>query len=158
MVDGPMRFRRFLLAQGGFDHEVFIPVSPEAVLARLSRPEEWIRLQPLVIAVDEDPRAPGMLRITDRLLIGGRAFHLRYRAQVIPVSGGLDGHAWSFPFIQVVNRLRCHAQDGGTLLRETSTLEAPRPLLGHAVKTAQAAHAAMLANLREALVKRSDAR
>ena len=150
-----MLLRQFLLTQGGFDHEIFIPVPPEAVLARLSRPEDWIRLQPLVIAIDEDPRTPGMFRVTDRLKVGGLAFHLRYRAQVLPVSDGIDGHAWSFPFIHVVNRLRCHAQDGGTLLRETSTLEAPRPLLGYAVKTARAAHAAMLANLSEALVQRS---
>lgn len=151
MVDSRMRVRPLLLAEAGFDHEVFIPVPPETVLARLSRPEDWVRLQPLVIAIDADPRAPGMLRVTDRLEMWGRTFHLRYRAQVIPVPGGIDAHAWSFPFVHVFNRLRCRAEQGGTVLRETSTIEAPRPLLGYTVRTAQAAHATMLANLRDAL-------
>jgi hypothetical protein len=55
------------------------------------------------------------------------------------------------PFIHVVNRIRCHAQDGGTLLRETSTLEAPRPLLCYDVKTDQAVHATLLASLSTAV-------
>ncbi len=153
-----MRLRSLLLAQGSFDHDIFIPVAPEVVLALLSRPQEWIRLQPLVIAIDEEPRAPGMLRITDRHTIGGLTFQARYRAQVIPVDGGLDGHAWSFPFIHVLNRYRWHAQEGGTLLRETTTIEAPRPLLGFTVKTARAAHVSLLANVKQALVERSGAR
>jgi hypothetical protein len=46
MANSRMYLRQFLLAQDGFDHEVFIPMSPETILARLSRPEDWIRLQP----------------------------------------------------------------------------------------------------------------
>jgi polyketide cyclase/dehydrase/lipid transport protein len=156
-MDSLMLLRPRLLSEAGFDHEIFVPVPPEAVLARLSQPDGWIRLQPLVIAVEEEPRAPGMLRVTDRLEMWGHSFHLRYRARVSPVPGGIDAHAWSFPFIHVFNRLRCRAEGGGTVLRETSIIEAPRPLLGYAVKTAQAAHATMLANLRDALVKESDA-
>lgn len=150
-----MILRPHLLIEGGFDHEVFVPVPPEAVLARLSQPDGWIRLQPLVIAVEEEPHAPGMLRVTDRLEVWGRAFHLRYRARVIPVPDGIDAHAWSFPFIHVFNRLRCRAEGEGTVLRETSTIEAPRPLLRYTVETARAAHATMLANLRGALLKES---
>lgn len=151
----PMLLRQLLLGEGGFEHEVFLPAPPEIVLARLSRPEDWIRLQPLVVHIEEDPHEPGMLRVTDRLEVRGRAFHLRYRARVIPVAGGLDAHAWSFPFVHVLNRLRCRAEGGGTALRESSTIEAPRVLLGYTVETARAAHATMLANLRDALVKES---
>ncbi len=142
-----MRLRSLLLAQGGFEHEVFIPAPPEAVLAHLARPEDWIHLQPLVIAVEPSPRHPGQLLITDKLEFAGRAFRLRYRAHVLPVPDGLDAHAWSAPFVHVFNRLRCLPARGGTVLRETSTLEAPRPLLGYTVRTARAAHATLLANL-----------
>jgi hypothetical protein len=148
-----MRPRSFLFAEGGFDHEVFIPVPPEAVLARLSRPDGWIRLQPLVIAVEAEPRDPETFRVTDRLEFGGRAFDLRYRARVAPVPDGIDAHAWSFPFIHVFNRLRCRRGGAGTVLRETSIIQAPRPLLRYTVRTARKAHAAMLANLKEALIQ-----
>jgi hypothetical protein len=150
-----MLLRQLLLGEGGFENEVFLPVPPEVVLARLSRPEDWIRLHPLVVHIEEDPRAPGMFRVTDRLEVRGRAFHLRYRVGVTAVPGGIDGQAWSFPFVRVFNRLRCRAERGGTALTETATIEAPRPLLGYAVETARAAHATMLANLRDALVKES---
>lgn len=152
-----MPLRSLLFAQGGFDHEVFIPVPPEAVLARLSQSDGWIRLQPLVVAVEADSRNPGMIRVTDRLELGGRSFLLRYRAQVLPVPDGIDAHAWSFPFIHVFNRLRCRPAREGTVLRETSTLEAPRPLLGYTVRTARTAHAAMLENLKASLVREARA-
>lgn len=144
--------RRFLFGARSFTNEITILATPEATIALLHRPQDWFRLQPLVIGVEAEPNTPGYYQVTDRLTTFGRSYELRYRVHVVTVSDGIESEAWSPGGVHVVNALRAEPAPEGTLLRETCRITAPRPLVDYAARTAEAAHRALLGRLRDAVV------
>lgn len=138
-----------LLSTSSFTTEARAFASPEAVLAVLDDPQGFMRLNPLVVAVDPVPGEAGCYFVTDRLRLLGVPFHLRYKVRWQRVAGGLDTEAWSSPATHLHNELRVLPDGTGARVVETVRMSAPRPLAGYARATAQTAHRQLLDRLKQ---------
>jgi hypothetical protein len=136
-----------LLASRSFVTEVVVRATPAAVLAVLDDLPSFMRLNPLVVAVEHEARETGVYVVTDRLRFLGVPFDLRYRVRAVRVPEGLDSEVWASPATRIHNELRVLPESGGTRVRETVRMTAPRPLVGYGVAAAEAAHRDLLARL-----------
>lgn len=131
-----------------FALEAHIDAPPAAVLAALDDPPAYMRLNPLVIAVDRQPDRSDMYVVTDRLAVLGLSFTLRYTVRWTRVDGGLDSEVWSALGTHLHNELRVAPAGAGARVHETIRMTAPRPLLGYARRNARDSHRALLDRLK----------
>lgn len=134
-----------------FANERLVRASIADARSLLADPQQWVRLQPLIIGLEQERKRPDFFRVTERLRLGGITLRHAYRARITPGADGVDSEAWSVPFIHVTNHLRCTEEGGLTRIRESVLVEAPRPLIAFVVRTAHRAHATMLDRIRDAL-------
>lgn len=147
------------MAQREFEQMVHIEAAPVAVRAHLASFEHHNAIHPMIVSVRElDPRtaADGLpLRryaITDRMRLGPLTLRFTYLATTYETDDGeLISDAYQRPRVHLRNSTKCLVSGTGTLVRERVTVEAPRPLVGFVLRQAQAAHQAMLANLKSLL-------
>lgn len=137
-----------LLATCTFVVEALIDASPAAVLAVLDDPPAYMRLNPLVIAVESAPGGSDMYFVTDRLPVLGLALKLRYRVRYTRVAEGFDADAWAALATRLHNELRVEPHGAGASVRETVRMTAPRPLLAYARATAEDSHRDLLDRLK----------
>ena len=135
-------------AQRSFVTEVVVGAAPAAVLAALDDLPAFMRLNPLVIAVESVPGEAGAYQVTDRLRFLGVPFDLRYKVRSVRVSDGLDSEVWASPATRLHNELRVLPEGAGARVRETVNMTVPRLLAGYAVAAAQAAHRDLLDRLK----------
>lgn len=144
------------MTQRVFEQEVYVEAEPPVVIAHLGSYEHHDAIHPMIVAVRKlDPRAtakgPVQRRyaITDRIRLGPLTTRFTYLATIYQAgSEELVSDAYQFPRVHLRNRTRCEASGAGTLVHEHVTVEAPRLLLGFVARQAEAAHRAMLANLK----------
>ena len=136
-----------LFAQRSFVTEVVVRAAPSAVLAALEDLPAFIRLNPLVVAVERVAGEADAYVVTDRLRFLGIPFDVRYEVRSVRVPDGLDSEVRASPATRLHNELRVLPEGAGTRVRETVRMTAPRLLAGYAAATAQAAHRDLLARL-----------
>ena len=135
------------LAQRSFVTEVVVRAAPAAVLAALDDLPAFIRLNPLVVAVERVPDEADAYLVTDRLRFLGIPYQLRYELRSVRVPEGLDSDVRASPATRLHNELRVLPEGAGTRVRETVRMTVPRPLAGYAIAAAEAAHRDLLARL-----------
>jgi hypothetical protein len=140
--------RSLLLGAATFTTEARVHAPPEAVLAVLDDPPSFMRLNPLVVAVDPVPGEAGAYVVTDVLRMLGVSFRFRYKVCWQRVADGSDSEVLTAPATHLRNTLRVRADGPGSIVTETVRLRAPRPLVGYTRATAQASHREMLDGLR----------
>lgn len=143
-------------SERSFNVTVLVRRPVEQVREALADPHRWVRFQPLVVDLIEEPGAAGRFRVIDRFRFAGVPFRHSYRASIQPHAEGIDSEAWSTPFIHLRNRIRWVAEGPGTRLSEHVRAVGPRPLMSFVERTAHRAHQTMLEGIRDAL-ERSDA-
>ena len=146
------------MSQAPFENAIFIEAEPERVARFLTTMSEHTSLHPLIVAIEEEPSAPGdapgsrRYRIRDRLRMGPFTFHIQYRATVWrDASGDIVSDAYQFPAVRLHNVTRCRAEGQGTRVEERVLVRAPWPLLGYVVEQARRSHQRMLENLKALL-------
>jgi hypothetical protein len=137
----------FLFAERSFVTEVVVRAAPAAVLAVLDDVPAFIRLNPLVVAVEPAPGDAAAYLVTDRLRVLGFPFDLRYKVRSVRFPEGLDSEVWASPATHLHNELRVLAENGGARVRETVRMRTPRLLARYAAATAKSAHRDLLDRL-----------
>jgi hypothetical protein len=137
-----------LFATSTLNTEVFIQASPAAVLARLDDPLFFIRLNPLVVAVEPIAGETGGYWVTDKLQFCGVPYHLRYKVRWMRVEEGVDAEVWSAAATRLHNKLRIFAEGSGARVRETVEMTTLRPLSGYVRSAAQESHRDLFARLK----------
>jgi hypothetical protein len=137
-----------LMARRSFVNELVIRAEPGQVLAAVSDPLAFARLNPLVVEVTIDPARPGFYHVVDRFGRGRLALRTRYRAWMAVVEDGIDSAAWSFPRVHLRSTWRFLPHAQGTLARESVEITAPAPVAGFVARTAQDAHRDLLLALK----------
>lgn len=136
-----------VFARRSFVTEVVVHAAPSRVLAVLDDLPAFIRLNPLVVAVERAPGEADAYLVTDRLRFLGIPFAVRYEVRSVRVPEGLDSEVWASPATRLHNELRVFPEGAGARVRETVRMTAPRPLAGYAIAAAEAAHRDLLARL-----------
>lgn len=139
----------FLTSSRSFMHETKIQAPFEKIVAILADRDQYARLNPLVIAVEPDPAHPDGYFVVDTLEMLGQTFRVKYRAQQVTVANGINAQGWSFPNVHIYNEWRCEPAEPGTLVREASTITTYAFLMDYVFKTAEAAHTALMQNLKQ---------
>ena len=134
-------------AERSFVTEVVVRAAPAAVLAVFDDFTSFIRLNPLVVAVEPAPDDGAAYLVTDRLRVLGLAFDLHYKVRIVRVADGFDSEVWASPATHLHNELRVLAENGGSRVRETVRMEMPRLLASYGVATAKRAHRDLLDRL-----------
>ena len=142
-----------LFAERSFVTEVAVRAAPAAVLAVLDDMPSFIQLNPLVVAVEQEPGDAAAYLVTDRLRMLGLSFDLHYKVRSVRVPEGLDSEVWASPATHLVNELRVFPEGAVARVRETVRMEAPRLVASYAVATAKRAHRELL----DRLVQRAEA-
>lgn len=139
--------KAIFFAQRSFVTEVLVRAAPSEVLAVLDNLPAFMRLNPLVVAVERVPGEAGAYRVTDRLRFLGVPFNLAYEVRSVRVPEGLDSDVRASPATRLHNELRVLPEGAGTRVRETVYMTVPRLLAGYAISAAQAAHRDLLDRL-----------
>lgn len=133
-----------------------IPAPPEVVRAFYVDLDNIRTLHPLVVAVQRLARTVGpdgfvvSYRVRDRVPLGPMTLPISYHATLhVPVEGEVWTEARQFPGVRLRGRVSFDEADGGTRLTERLSIAAPWPLAGFTARQAVAAHAAMLAGIRQ---------
>lgn len=113
-------------------------------------------LHPLILTVQRTARTVGpdghvaSYRVRDRIPLGRIIFPVTYTATLhVPAVGEVWTEARQFPRVRLRGRVSFDEADGGTRLTERLSITAPWPLAGFTARQAVAAHAAMLAGIRQ---------
>jgi hypothetical protein len=138
-----------LFAQRRCVSEVVVRAAPAAVLALLDDLPAFIRLNPLVVAVDRVPGEGGAHLVTDRLRVLGFSFDLRYEVRAVRVPQGLDFEVRASRATRLHNELRVFPEGGGARVRDTVCMTAPRPFAAYGIAVAERAHRDVLFRLAE---------
>lgn len=139
----------FLTTQRTFTHEQQIYAPLEKIMAILTDQNQFARLNPLVIAVEPDAHDANQYFIVDRLQLLGQTFRVKYRAQQVTAANGINTQGWSFPNVHIYNEWRCEPLGESVCVREHSTITSYAFLMDYVFKTAQAAHIALMQNLKQ---------
>jgi hypothetical protein len=134
-------------ARRAFVTEVIVRAAPSLVLAALDDVPAFMRLNPLVVAVERAPGEADTYLVTDRLRFLGVPFDPRYEVRSVRVPEGLDSEVRASPATRLRNELRVLPRGERTRVRETVRMTAPRPLAGYGIAAAEAAHRDLLARL-----------
>ena len=142
------------MASAKFQQTLDIPAAPAAVHALLTDLDQLHVLHPLIESIRELPAtaerpAARRYQVVDRLKLGPLCLRAEYTAELLALSDTeVEGRAWQKPGIELRTSYRVTACPSGTRLSETTTLFAPWLLRGFVWRQAEAAHRAMLENLR----------
>jgi len=141
------------MKRGNFNCEIFIKAPREKVVELATSYEHLDTLHPLIVKVEEIPAEPPVLRrfrITDQLATGPFRFKIKYLADVLKLTPD-EAHteAWQSPGVHIISHMSFTEENGGTLLREEYTVEAPNLLFGYTFKQAKAAHEELLVMIKQ---------
>ncbi|MEZ4295222.1 MAG: hypothetical protein R3B70_09625 [Polyangiaceae bacterium] len=150
-----MSTRSIWIGESSFEHVRRVRASVEDARALFGDVHGWVKMQPLVLALDELPGEAGMYRVTERVIVGGLPVRSQYRAWISPGPDGVRSEAWSKPAVHLRNWLGWKAEGDELALMESVHVEAPRPLLAFVTRTAQRAHGTMLDRVVNALAERA---
>lgn len=133
-----------------------IPAPPNLVRDFYVDLDNLRTLHPLIVAVQRTARTVGPdgyvsdYRVQDRIPFGRSALPVTYTATLhVPVEGEVWTEARQFPRVRLRGRVSFDEVGNGTRLTERLTITAPWPLAGFTARRAVAAHAAMLAGIRQ---------
>ncbi|MBI4761872.1 MAG: SRPBCC family protein [Chloroflexota bacterium] len=140
------------MRQGIFEKEIFIRSNAATVIRILADYSQHHKIHPLIVKVERAADAPPGVRryyITDRLQWGPFRFKIKYRADILSISGNsVHTEAYQSPGTTVTNVTKITPKDDGVLLHETITLTAPDLLFNYAFQQANAAHEEMLQRIK----------
>lgn len=140
------------MRQGIFEKEIFIRSNVATVIRILADYSQHHKIHPLIVKVERAADAPPGVRryyITDRLQWGPFRFKIKYRADILSISGNsVHTEAYQSPGTTVTNVTKITPKDDGVLLHETITLTAPDLLFNYAFQQANAAHEEMLQRIK----------
>jgi hypothetical protein len=139
---------------GTFEHAVTISADVATVMNVVCDYSQQPQFHPLIVRVEQATTAPaGILKryiITDRLRWGPFAFKIRYRAEILAITGDtVHARAYQFPNIRISVLTQVASTNEGVLLRETFTMQAPTLLFNYAFGQAKMAHALSLQRIRD---------
>lgn len=141
------------MRQGIFEKEIFIRSNAATVIRAIADYSQHHKIHPLIIKVERAADAPPGVRryyITDRLQWGPFKFKIKYRADILSISGNsVHTEAYQSPGTTVTNVTQVTPKDDGVLLHETITLTAPDLLFHYAFQQANAAHEEMLQRIKQ---------
>lgn len=133
-----------------------IPAAPDNVRDFYVDLDNLRTLHPLIVAVQRTARTVGPdgfvsdYRVQDRIPLGRTTLPVTYTATLhVPVEGEVWTEARQFPRVRLRGRVSFDEVDAGTRLTERLSITAPWPLAGFTARQAVAAHAAMLAGIRQ---------
>ena len=133
-----------------------IPAAPDVVRDFYVDLDNLRTLHPLIVAVQRTARTVGPdgfvsdYRVQDRIPFGRTTLPVTYTATLhVPVEGEVWTEARQFPRVRLRGRVSFDEVDAGTRLTERLSITAPWPLAGFTAHQAVAAHAAMLAGIRQ---------
>jgi len=133
-----------------------IPAAPDVVRDFYVDLDNLRTLHPLIVAVQRTARTVGPdgfvsdYRVQDRIPFGRTTLPVTYTATLhVPVEGEVWTEARQFPRVRLRGRVSFDEVDAGTRLTERLSITAPWPLAGFTARQAVAAHAAMLAGIRQ---------
>ena len=133
-----------------------IPAAPDVVREFYVDLDNLRTLHPLIVTVQRTARTVGPdgyvsdYRVQDRIPFGRSTLPVTYTATLhVPAEGDVWTEARQVPRIRLRGRVSFEDADGGTLLTERLSISAPWPLAGFTARQAVAAHAAMLAGVRQ---------
>jgi hypothetical protein len=133
-----------------------IPAAPDVVRDFYVDLDNLRTLHPLIVTVQRTARTVGPdgyvsdYRVQDRIPFGCSTLPVTYTATLhVPAEGEVWTEARQFPRVRLRGRVSFEDAVGGTLLTERLSISAPWPLAGFTARQAVAAHAAMLAGVRQ---------
>ena len=140
------------MKQGTFEKEIFIQSSAGTVVNLIADYSRHQKIHPLIVNVEraKDERV-GVRRyfFTDQLQWGPFKFKIKYRADILAVTEDtVHTEAYQSPGTTVINITKVRPHEGGVLLHETITLQAPNLLFDYAFKQAEQAHGEMLQRIK----------
>lgn len=145
------------MKQGTFEKSIFIQANAQTVIHVIADYSNHHKIHPLIVKVERAQNEPAGVRryfITDSLQWGPFRFKIKYRADIIAITEDtVHTEAYQSPGTTVTNLTRVTPQNGGVLLHETITLQAPNLLFGYAFKQAETAHAEMLKRIKQFVEK-----
>jgi len=140
------------MKQGTFEKQILIHSDVRTVFPVISEFSQHHKVHPLIIKVEEAEAPKGVLRryfITDQLQWGPFKFKIKYRADILSLTGNeVHTEAYQSPNTFVDNITSVTPAEDGVLLKEKVTLKAPSLLFDYAFKQAEAAHGEMLLRLK----------
>jgi ligand-binding SRPBCC domain-containing protein len=132
-----------------------VPAPPDEVRAFYVDLDNIALVHPLVVSVRSTSRTDGddgytqTYRVRDRIPLGPLTLGISYTARLrVPVRGDVLTEARQFPGVALDGVVSFAASDDGTRVTERLRIAAPRPLAAVTVRQAVAAHAEMLAGIR----------
>ncbi len=129
-------------------NEILVHVDAARVSQVIADASRFFRCNPLVIAVEPDPRVAGAFTISDRMEILGATFRFSYRVAMVAVAGGFDFEVWAPLGTRLSTQWRLFARGDDTLVREDVELSAPLLMAAMVVRTTDEAHRLALKNLK----------
>jgi hypothetical protein len=138
----------FFLASRSFTTETIIHAEISIVRAALSNADEFIRLSPVVIAVERVPGISDTYDVTDRLYFMRIPYSFRYRVRMRFFDDIIDSEVWAPLQFHHVGQIRISSVTEGVLVREYVQMDAPRFLANYALRNAEQAHREMFSRLK----------
>jgi len=140
------------MKQGTFEKEIFIRSDAKTVIDVIADYSQHHKIHPLIQKVEragDEPEGVRRYFITDSLQWGPFKFKIRYRADIVAVTGDtVHTQAYQSPNTHITNLTRITPKENGVILHETITMKAPDMLFGYAFRQAEAAHEEMLKRIK----------